>query len=161
MGELAQLETKPAEVMELARAAKDSTPKVKKLVEDEEVSRTLDRMRAEAAETAKRCEELVGELEEKKISLAANARVKTAKALERLARGHLPRLAPAIPGRDRVRILHPVALPPATRAAFTGPGLGSAPCSCSIRSAATPPRTGSPPGCASASGPPQGGPTYC
>jgi hypothetical protein len=40
MAELTQLETKLAEVMGLAQAAKDSTEKVKKLVDDEEVRRT-------------------------------------------------------------------------------------------------------------------------
>ena len=49
MAELTQLETKLAEVMGLAQAAKDSTEKVKKLVDDDEVRQTLERMQAEAA----------------------------------------------------------------------------------------------------------------
>ena len=69
MAELTQLETKLAEVMGLAQAAKDSTEKVKKLVDDDEVRQTLERMQAEAAETAERCEQLAGELEGKKTAL--------------------------------------------------------------------------------------------
>lgn len=85
MPELSQLEIKLAEVMGLAQAAKDSTAKVKKLVEDEEVRQTLDRMRAEAAETAERCEELAGELEGKKSALRRKARESKAEAREMMS----------------------------------------------------------------------------
>jgi hypothetical protein len=85
MPELSQLEIKLAEVMGLAQAAKDSTAKVQKLVEDEEVRQTLDRMRAEAAETAERCEELAGELEGKKSALRRKARESKAEAREMMS----------------------------------------------------------------------------
>ena len=82
MAELTQLETKVAEVMGLAQAAKDSTEKVKKLVDDEEVRQTLERMHAEAAETAERCEQLAGELEGKKTALTEKARETKSEAQE-------------------------------------------------------------------------------
>lgn len=85
MPELSQLEIKLAEVMGLAQAAKDSIAKVQKLVEDEEVRQTLDRMRAEAAETAERCEELAGELEGKKSALRRKARESKAEAREMMS----------------------------------------------------------------------------
>jgi hypothetical protein len=85
MAELTQLETKLAEVMGLAQAAKDSTAKVKKLVKDEEVRQTLDRMRAEAAETAERCEQLAGELEGKKSALRKKARESKAEARQMMS----------------------------------------------------------------------------
>ena len=74
MAELTQLETKLAEVMGLAQAAKESTAKVKRLVDDEEVRQTLDRMQTEAAETAERCKQLAAELEGKKTALTNKAR---------------------------------------------------------------------------------------
>jgi hypothetical protein len=85
MAELTQLETKLAEVMGLAQAAKDSTAKVKKLVKDEEVRHTLDRMRAEATETAQRCDELAGEREGKKTALRRRARERRAEAQEMMS----------------------------------------------------------------------------
>jgi hypothetical protein len=85
VAELTQLETKLAEVMGLAQAAKESTGKVKKLVEDEEVQQTLDRMQAEAAETADRCEKLAGELEGKKTALTEKARETKAEAQEMMS----------------------------------------------------------------------------
>jgi hypothetical protein len=85
MAELSQLEIKLAEVMGLAQAAKDSTAKVRKLVEDEEVRQTLDRMREEAAETAERCEVLAGELEGKKSALRRKARESKAEAREMMS----------------------------------------------------------------------------
>jgi vacuolar-type H+-ATPase subunit D/Vma8 len=54
MAELIQLESKLAEVIGLARAAQDSTRAVAKLVDDEEIKRTLEQMGAEAKETADR-----------------------------------------------------------------------------------------------------------
>jgi hypothetical protein len=85
MAELTQLETKLAEVMGLAQAAKDSTEKVKKLVDDDDVRQTLDRMKAEAAETAQRCEHLARELEGKKTALTKKARETKAEAREMMS----------------------------------------------------------------------------
>jgi hypothetical protein len=56
MAELRNLDEKLAEVFGLAQAATDATTKVAKLVEDDQPRSILQRMREEAAETAKRCE---------------------------------------------------------------------------------------------------------
>jgi hypothetical protein len=82
MAELTQLETKLAEVMGHAQAAKDSTAKVRRLVDDEEVRQMLDRMREEAVQTVERCEALAGELEGKKTALRKRARESRAEAQE-------------------------------------------------------------------------------
>jgi hypothetical protein len=82
VAELTQLETKLAEVMGLAQAAKDATAKVSKLVEDDEVRATLDRMSTEAAETAERCEQLADELDGKKTALQEKARETKSEAQE-------------------------------------------------------------------------------
>jgi hypothetical protein len=85
MTELTQLEEKLAEVMGLAQAAKDSTAKVRKLVDDQEIRETLDRMRAEAAETVQRCERLAEQLEGKKTALKRKARETKAEAQEMMS----------------------------------------------------------------------------
>jgi rubrerythrin len=85
MAELTQLETKLAEVMGLAQAAKESTAKVKELVDDEEVRETLDRMGAEAEETAERCEQLADQLDGKKTALKEKARETKAEAQEMMS----------------------------------------------------------------------------
>ena len=71
--------------MGLAQAAKDSTEKVKELVDDEEVRQTLERMHAEAVETAERCEQLAGELEGKKTALTEKARETKSEAQEMMS----------------------------------------------------------------------------
>jgi hypothetical protein len=82
MAELTHLETKLAEVIGLAQAAQDSTRAVAKLVEDEDIKRTLDRMREEAKETADRGERLAGELDGKKTAVLDKARETKAEAKE-------------------------------------------------------------------------------
>ena len=74
MAELTQLEEKLAEVMGLAQAAQDSTAKVEKLVEDEQISRTLERMGQEAKETEQRCTQLADSIEGKKTAIQEKAR---------------------------------------------------------------------------------------
>ena len=73
MAELTQLESKLAEVFGLAKAAQESTSKVIKLVDDEEVTETLERMRAEAAEAERRCAAVGETLEGKKTALEEKA----------------------------------------------------------------------------------------
>ena len=85
MAELTQLETKLAEVMGLAQAAKDSTAKVMDLVDDEEVRQTLERMSAEAAETAERCEQLADQLDGKKTAVSEKARETKSEAQEMMS----------------------------------------------------------------------------
>jgi hypothetical protein len=57
MAELRHLDEKLAEVLGLAQAAQAATKKVEGLVEGDEQRALLERMRDEAAETARRCEQ--------------------------------------------------------------------------------------------------------
>ena len=82
MAELTQLEEKLAEVMGLAQAGKDATAKVRKLVDDKQVKDTLKRMREEAIETAKRCEQVAAEHDGKKSAIKDKARETKAEAQE-------------------------------------------------------------------------------
>ena len=69
MAELTKLEDKLGEVLGLAKAAKEATSTVAGLVEDEAIVKTLSRMGDEAAETARRCEEIAGTREGKKTAI--------------------------------------------------------------------------------------------
>jgi hypothetical protein len=69
MAELNTLEEKLAEVTGLARAAQDATEKIEGLVDDEDVSEVLKRMRQEAEETDRRCNELIEQREGKKTAI--------------------------------------------------------------------------------------------
>jgi hypothetical protein len=82
MAELTQLESKLAEVLGLAQAAQASTEKVMKLVEDDGVASTLERMHEEARETERRCEELAADLDGKKTALEEKARETKSEATE-------------------------------------------------------------------------------
>jgi hypothetical protein len=74
MAELTQLESKLGEVMGLAQAAQDATTKVGKLVDDDQIKETLERMGAEAKETEQRCEEIAGSFEGKKTAIQEQAK---------------------------------------------------------------------------------------
>src|SRR4051812_43539413 len=82
MAELTQLESKLGEVFGLAQAAQDSTSKVIKLVDDEQLQQQLEHMREEAAETERRCEQLASELDGKKTALEEKARETKSEAQE-------------------------------------------------------------------------------
>jgi hypothetical protein len=82
MAELTNLEEKLAEVFGLAQAAQKATEKVEKLVEDDTVTRQLQQMREEAAETERRCAELAGELDGKKTAIEEKARETKQEAVE-------------------------------------------------------------------------------
>ncbi|HVF78197.1 MAG TPA: hypothetical protein VNA28_07850 [Solirubrobacteraceae bacterium] len=82
MAELTQLESKLAEVIGLAQAAQDTTRKVIKLVEDDEVTAILKKMRDEAKETADRGLALAGKLDGKKTAVQKKARETKAEASE-------------------------------------------------------------------------------
>ena len=70
MAELTNLESKLAEVLGLAQAAKGATQKVQGLADDEqELVAVLERMGQEAEETARRCEELAGGFDGKKTAI--------------------------------------------------------------------------------------------
>lgn len=76
MAELNTLEEKLAEVTGLASAAAEATKKVEAMLEDEhdELAQTLRRMREEAEETERRCEEVAGERDGKKTAILDKAR---------------------------------------------------------------------------------------
>jgi hypothetical protein len=74
MAELTELESKLGEVLGLAQAAKDATQKVRRLVDDEELQRQLDRMAQEAELTAERCERVAERLDGRKTAVREKAR---------------------------------------------------------------------------------------
>jgi phosphoribosyl-ATP pyrophosphohydrolase len=82
MAELTQLESKLAEVIGLAQAAQDATSKVAGLVEDQEVTQTLERMGEEAKETEERGVRLADQLNGKKTALLDKARETKSEATE-------------------------------------------------------------------------------
>ena len=82
MAELTKLEDKLGEVLGLANAAKEATSKVAGLVDDDGIVATLGRMGDEAAETARRCEEVAGVREGKKTAIMSKARETTREAKE-------------------------------------------------------------------------------
>ena len=86
MAELTNLESKLAEVLGLAQAAKGATAKVKGFADDEtELASVLDRMGEEAAETARRCEELAGDFDGKKTAILDKARETKSEAEEMMS----------------------------------------------------------------------------
>ncbi len=85
MAELTKLEDKLGEVLGLARAARHATTSVARLVDDEEIVATLSRMGEEAAETARRCEELAGAREGKKTAILEKARETTGEAKDMMS----------------------------------------------------------------------------
>jgi hypothetical protein len=82
MAELTTLEEKLAEVTGLAMAAQGAVEKVSKLVDDDDLVQTLDRMAAEAKETEERCTELAEELDGKKTAVLEKARETKQEATE-------------------------------------------------------------------------------
>jgi hypothetical protein len=74
MAEPNTLEEKLAEVLGLAQAAQEATQEVEKLVDDEDLAATLQRMRGEAEETERRCTELADNREGKKTAILDKAR---------------------------------------------------------------------------------------
>jgi hypothetical protein len=76
MAELTILESKLAEVLGLAGAARGATEKVQGMLEEGEqhLASQLERMRDEAAETEQRCTDVAGELNGKKTAIVEKAR---------------------------------------------------------------------------------------
>jgi hypothetical protein len=76
MAELTNLESKLAEVLGLAGAAKGATEKVKGMLDDDEqdLASTLEQMHDEASETEQRCETVAGEFDGKKTAILDEAR---------------------------------------------------------------------------------------
>jgi hypothetical protein len=86
MAELTNLESKLGEVTGLAMAAQVATEKVIKLSdgEDPKLVAALEKMRAEAAETERRCTELAGSFEGKKTAILDEARTTKGKGADML-----------------------------------------------------------------------------
>ena len=74
MAELNTLEEKLAEVLGLSQAAQGATEKVEGMLDDEELTSKLQRMREEASETEERCIALADEREGKKTGIIEKAR---------------------------------------------------------------------------------------
>jgi hypothetical protein len=76
MAELTNLESKLAEVLGLASAAKGATEKVKGMLDDDErdLADTLQRMHDQAAETEERCADVAAQLDGKKTAILDQAR---------------------------------------------------------------------------------------
>src|SRR4051794_25698341 len=87
MAELTHLEEKLAEVTGLAMAAEAAGEKISKLTEkqDESLVATLQKMAEEAAETAKRCEDVARNFEGKKTAILDEAREVKKKAAEMMS----------------------------------------------------------------------------
>jgi hypothetical protein len=73
MAELTNLESKLAEVLGLAGAAKGATEKVKGMLDEDEqdLAGVLQRMHEEATETEARCTEVAGRFDGKKTAILA------------------------------------------------------------------------------------------
>ena len=99
MAELTNLESKLGEVLGLAMAAKETTGKIIKMVDDDELRSTLERMQDEAQETAERCEEVAGELDGKKTAILEKARETKSEATE-MADAYLGDDADALDGLE-------------------------------------------------------------
>jgi hypothetical protein len=82
MAEITTLEEKLAEVTGLARAAKDLSEKVAGMVEDDEVSQRLERMKDEAAETDERCSAIIDQRDGKKTAILEKAQETKTEASE-------------------------------------------------------------------------------
>jgi coenzyme F420-reducing hydrogenase alpha subunit len=87
MAELTNLEEKLAEVTGLAMAAESAGGKVTKLTEeqDRDLTKTLQQMAKEAAETAERCEQVASTFEGKKTAILDEAREVKKKASEMMS----------------------------------------------------------------------------
>jgi len=82
MADLTKLEDKLGEVLGLAKAGRDATKSVAGMLDDEQLVATLERMSEEAAETARRCEEVASAREGRKTAILEKARETTGEAKE-------------------------------------------------------------------------------
>jgi hypothetical protein len=85
MAELTQLDTKIAEVIDLAQAAQGATEKISGLVEDDEIKQTLQRMNKEAVETEERTTQVAENLDGKKTAILEKARETKQEATEMMS----------------------------------------------------------------------------
>jgi hypothetical protein len=84
MAELTNLESKLAEVLGLAEAAKGATEKVKGMLDEDErdLAGKLEQMGEQASETAERCTEVAGQFDGKKTAILEAARETKQEATE-------------------------------------------------------------------------------
>jgi len=82
MAELTNIDAKVAEVIGLAQAAQGATEKIEKLVEDDSLKQTLQRMREEAVETEERTTRVVDGFDGKKTAILDKARETKQEATE-------------------------------------------------------------------------------
>jgi hypothetical protein len=82
MAELTNIESKLAEVLGLAQAAKGNVKKLAKLVEDEQLRKQMDQMVKDATQTEERVTEVAGTFEGKKTAILDAARETKAEAME-------------------------------------------------------------------------------
>ena len=85
MAELTKLEDKLGEVLGLAKAGREATKSVAGMLDDEELVRTLTTMSEEAAETARRCEEVAATRTGRKTAILEKARETTGEAKDMMA----------------------------------------------------------------------------
>ena len=97
MAQLTQLESKLAEVMGLAQASQKATASVRKLVDDRELAKTLERMGKEAAETEQRCARLADALDGKKTAVSKKAK-ETRSEAEQMMKTYLSKDSDALDG---------------------------------------------------------------
>ena len=82
MAELTPLDEKLGEVLGLAQAAQETTAKVAKMEGADDFKTDLERMREEAAETERRTDQLVDQLEGRKTAIREKARETKGEATE-------------------------------------------------------------------------------
>jgi len=82
MAEISTVEEKLAEVTGLAQASQGTIDKVAPMIEDANVSETLERMRREAEDTEERCTSAIEEREGKKTAILDKARETKQEATE-------------------------------------------------------------------------------
>ena len=98
MAELTNLDEKLAEVLGLAMAAQGATTKIKKLAQDQaRLTKMLDRMAKEAAETEKRCVKVASARDGKKSKIMTKAR-ETKKEATQMMSTYLGRGSDALDG---------------------------------------------------------------
>jgi hypothetical protein len=85
MAEISTLEEKLAEVTGLAQAAQGTIEKVAPMIEDQEVSSTLERMKDEAEQTEERCVTLIDKREGRKTAILDKARETKQEATEMMS----------------------------------------------------------------------------
>lgn len=85
MAEISTVEEKLAEVTGLAQAAQGAIDKVAPLIDDEQVSSSLETMKSEAAQTEERCTSVIDQREGKKTAILEKAQETKQEATEMMS----------------------------------------------------------------------------